>query len=77
VKYVIAIALLSLLTLGGCKQGEGGHCQVDSDCKEPLVCTQATMVCQRQGADDIDATVPPMIDAPMADAPMTDAPPHD
>jgi len=63
VKTVIAIVLL--LALGGCKQGRGERCQVDSDCAEGN-CSQAEpKVC---GGDStgvgLDAEIPPQIDAP-------------
>jgi hypothetical protein len=81
--------LLSLLAAAaGCKQGEGGRCQLDSDCSGALVCNQATGTCQTErttGGDagfPIDARLdagPPMPDAApvVPDAPAADAAPAD
>ena len=76
-KYVIAIVVLASVV--GCKQGEGGRCQVNADCKEPLTCNIATQLCQGNSAIPFDAdTIDASPDAPTdaaGDAPH-DAP-HD
>jgi hypothetical protein len=65
VKSLLGLAVFGFITtlgLGGCKQGLGDRCQVQDDCKFPLVCNIATKTCQGStGTGDIDATVP---DAP-------------
>ncbi len=74
--FVGSIALLLVLSLFGCKQGEGERCQIDSDCKDGLDCVvegiEDNKVCRRNAIDagpDFDA-------APTTDAtPGPDAPP--
>jgi hypothetical protein len=65
------VLFVSTLALAGCKQGLGERCQVDSDCKMPLICVSATNTCQDGLGTTIDAPLP--IDAPI-DAPPIDAP---
>lgn len=36
---LVALALGSLLSLGGCGQGLGERCQLDSDCQDDLRCS--------------------------------------
>ena len=64
VKLWIAIAVLSS-SLFGCKQGAGERCQVNADCSDGLICSNAEpKVCVTVGSgsnEPIDATVP---DAP-------------
>ena len=56
----------------GCKSGEGERCQVNDDCRDPLVCNIAKNTCQDPGVSAVfDAEVP---DGPPADA-AVDAPP--
>jgi len=70
VKTVIAIVLL--LALGGCKQGLGERCQVDSDCSEGN-CSQAEpKVCGGDNASQLDASFP--IDATPGPDAVLDAP---
>ena len=67
--------VLSLLTLlAACKQGEGEHCQVDSDCKGSLVCSRNLRVCVVDPGGAVDAAVDEH-DAAPADAWPIDAPP--
>lgn len=74
-RIVIAAALSLVFAIGfvaACQQGEGERCQVNDDCKDPLVCVSATQTCAEPGANTgLDANVP--IDAP--DAAFFDAPP--
>ena len=73
------IALLLVLSLFGCKQGEGEHCQIESDCKDGLQCvTEGSTddkVCRRNPVIDAgpDFDAAPVIDA----APTPDASPVD
>ena len=73
--------------LGGCKQGEGGQCQVNTDCTDGLICRPSDHTCATtsSGIDagpdaepapdaDIDATP---IDAMPIDATPIDAMPID
>jgi hypothetical protein len=75
IPMLMFVAMLggTVLGLAACKQGEGERCQVNDDCDSGLVCNQATGTCARQTEGDIDADVPPQIDAPPVDA--VDAPP--
>ena len=34
----VTLVVLLIVAMGGCKQGEGDRCQVDSDCATGLVC---------------------------------------
>ncbi len=77
------LVFLSLILLGACKQGEGEYCQVNSDCKDGLVCKNQTMTCGPDvaGGDagsEPDARPPDAqpIDASLIDAPI-DAEPID
>ena len=63
-KRVLFICLL----VAGCKSGEGERCQVDDDCQAPLVCNKAKNTCQSTTGGDLDAAVPPQVDAAV-DAP--------
>lgn len=68
--------LLALLACAAasCKQGEGGRCQLDSDCSGALVCNQATGTCQTERTTGGDAGFP--IDARLdAGPPVPDAAP--
>jgi hypothetical protein len=56
--------------LGGCKQGLGDRCQVNSDCASGLVCSAATGTCTNNTSGGIDAVIP---DAKPIDAPKLDA----
>lgn len=53
------LLLLSFLAAPACKQGEGEICQIDSDCKDNLVCNAATGRCQARGQVGPDAGTPP------------------
>ena len=83
-KLVVPMLMLVGLGLGGallvsCKQDVGERCQLDDDCKSG-VCSQATHTCTdpTDNQNDIDATVPPIIDAPPdAFEPPTEAAPGD
>jgi hypothetical protein len=57
----------------GCKQAKGDRCEVNSDCKNGLVCNQATNTCQLTTGGGIDATVP---DAPRGSAAVDETPPE-
>jgi len=49
---LILVVLLPLAsTTGGCKQGEGEVCQIDSDCESGLECNVSTHQCVREGGD--------------------------
>jgi hypothetical protein len=62
-----AALALSLLAFSGCKQGEGGVCQVHGDCEDGLRCNASTRRCQSSGeTPSIDA-------APGPDARQVDA----
>ena len=76
-------ALLAILFLvGGCRQGLGERCQIDSDCESGLVCSQSRVCDMVRGMMTSDAPIPPPVDAPIpppVDAPANtvDAPPVD
>lgn len=38
---LVRLIPLVLLSLAACKQGEGGRCQLSTDCESPLVCSTA------------------------------------
>jgi hypothetical protein len=50
------------LSLTACKQGRGQRCQVQSDCDDGLVCSEATQECSDSTGGGLDAAVP--ADAP-------------
>lgn len=57
-----------MLLLGACyapHASTGSPCVDDSGCPTPLVCSPATMTCERDRA---------LVDAPLADSPLADAP---
>ncbi len=70
----LGLALLVLVGIGSCKQGEGERCQVQADCDEGLLCNVGEGVCRAASSEAIDAELPPDAapDAPV-DAPV-DAP---
>ena len=64
--------LFIALVLGGCKQGLGERCQVNSDCANGLSCSQADpKTCGGDNHEQVDAEIPEQI-APDA---AVDAPP--
>ena len=66
-------AVFMCLLLVGCRSGEGERCQIDDDCRDPLVCNIAKNTCQDPGVSTSqDADIPPQPDAGI-DAPP-DAP---
>jgi hypothetical protein len=72
------VATLCLVAFGGCKQGLGERCEINSDCEDGLVCSQSKKECTSTGsaadAGFVDAF---FADARPADAnvPTPDAPP--
>jgi hypothetical protein len=72
---VVAVlsGVLASLTLAACKQGSGGHCQVQSDCDDGLICLVSTSKCSDQSGAGVDAAVVVPKEAGL-DAPV-DAPP--
>jgi hypothetical protein len=73
----LAFVFTSLLAVGtslaACKQAEGEHCQVTSDCEDGLVCAPLTDTCERNVVNPRDAGP----DAEPADAAPPDAIPLD
>lgn len=59
-------ALLAMLSLAGCKQGKGEHCQIDSDCKDGLKCVPGANDERICGGGAVDGG--PGIDAATPDA---------
>jgi hypothetical protein len=73
VKHYIALGLLAL-GLAGCKQGIGERCQINADCATNHCSMSDPQVCvtnEGNNLGDIDAMVPPQMDA----AAPTDAAP--
>lgn len=68
-KRVVFASLLALagsvVTVAGCKQGQGDRCQVSDDCEPPLVCNTAKNTCETGTGTGFDADI---IDAVPADA---------
>ena len=64
----LLVLFISTLALAGCKQGLGERCQIDTDCKAPLICVSATNTCQTGTGGTLDANIPE--DAPADSAPL-------
>ncbi|HEV7555155.1 MAG TPA: hypothetical protein VGO00_06875 [Kofleriaceae bacterium] len=69
--FVFVSALAVMFAAGGCKQGLGQRCQIDSDCKSGFVCVSATNTCEDpnigkpvDGALPVDAPDDAAVDAP-------------
>ena len=63
------LVLASLLSLAGCKQGEGDRCQVQADCDDAFICVlpaggtpQSGGTCQRPGSTQVDLSMPEQTD---------------
>lgn len=60
---ILAAMALSTVAggLSGCKQDVGEVCQIDTDCKDGLICNQATKLCEQyqDAAPRPDATPTP------------------
>ncbi|HET6611751.1 MAG TPA: hypothetical protein VFG83_07175 [Kofleriaceae bacterium] len=76
-KKISLLAFGLALCAGGCKQGEGDHCQIDNDCEQGLECNAATQECQAPGSSVPDAAPEPEIDGATTDAAPVDAAPVD
>ena len=65
--------LASVSFAAGCSQGEGGRCQITSDCASGLVCTgsnsQGNGTCSKVASTVNDAAVASAEDAPTSGAP--------
>ena len=75
-KQWIAIAVVSVAAWG-CKQGQGERCQVNADCANGLICTQAEpRTCGGNNSNMFDADLPEAgaPDAPIDAAPIDAAP---
>jgi hypothetical protein len=66
VTIALCSAVLSVLA-AGCKQARGERCQVDADCAEGLICSDAEpQTCGDDTSGDLDADLPPSDAAPDA-----------
>ncbi len=63
------VLTLCLVAFGGCKQGVGERCEIDSDCEDGLTCSESKHECTGSG----EATDAGFIDAQFGDARPDDA----
>ncbi len=67
-KKLLVLALLAI-SPSGCKQGLGERCQVNADCDSNICSKSSPQVCvsaEDQSQTQIDAEVPPPLDAAAA-----------
>jgi hypothetical protein len=52
------LVAVGLVVFVACRQGQGGRCEIQSDCESPLVCNTATQTCENTSGGGLDAAVP-------------------